>query len=457
VKGEVLEGENAYFCEMCQAKRKATKRLCIKSLPTNLVIQLKRFHFDWEANRALKFDNYFQFPWLLDMSPYTMEGVQAKEEDGGETTAPPRNYDLVGVVVHSGQASAGHYYSFIKDRRRAVSNKATAGKWFKFNDTTVEEFDMTQESLESECFGGTFKVKKDEGNSNMMPENRHRYWNGYILFYEAVETDGAPLNAVALPTPPRKAVSHSFSPHQLITSHSHHKLRERRPSPGLSRLSEPAAARESLSQLSDLLEKGEKRGLFSSRMPGTIERRMQEENLRFLENRDVYCEQYYSFVCEVVACNRNAAKRGDYSSLCVESVRLAVHFLFNTYYHVRQRQSAVMADLLSVISHSLESSKAATDWLVDFLATPRGLSYISPFLVECPSREVRTNFGTIIATACKLFDTHGGDTEGPQVSEIISAIVTLINKEIPNNVKTSGQFFATVAKFAHMVRKMLSW
>ena len=29
------------------------------------------------------------------------------------------NYELVGVVVHSGQANAGHYYSFIKDRRSA--------------------------------------------------------------------------------------------------------------------------------------------------------------------------------------------------------------------------------------------------------------------------------------------------------------------------------------------------
>jgi len=30
------------------------------------------------------------------------------------------NYELVGVVVHSGQANAGHYYSFIKDRRYDV-------------------------------------------------------------------------------------------------------------------------------------------------------------------------------------------------------------------------------------------------------------------------------------------------------------------------------------------------
>lgn len=33
------------------------------------------------------------------------------------------------------------------------------GKWYRFNDTTVEEFEMTEESLESECFGGKYKAK----------------------------------------------------------------------------------------------------------------------------------------------------------------------------------------------------------------------------------------------------------------------------------------------------------
>ncbi len=43
--------------------------------------------------------------------------------EGGSGGSPRKkvtiseNYELVGVVVHSGQAHAGHYYSFIKDRR----------------------------------------------------------------------------------------------------------------------------------------------------------------------------------------------------------------------------------------------------------------------------------------------------------------------------------------------------
>ena len=32
-------------------------------------------------------------------------------------TSTQIQYELVGIVVHSGQANAGHYYSFIKDRR----------------------------------------------------------------------------------------------------------------------------------------------------------------------------------------------------------------------------------------------------------------------------------------------------------------------------------------------------
>ena len=150
--------------------------MCIRQLPKTLVIQLKRFHYDYETNRAVKFDDHFEFPRLLDMGPYTTEGIKSSTSDSATTVqsvlAPssdskykrslsmsrkskvpiqPREvkqpYDLVGVVVHSGQANAGHYYSFIKNRY------SSGEKWFKFNDTTVEEVDMNEDTLKQECFG----------------------------------------------------------------------------------------------------------------------------------------------------------------------------------------------------------------------------------------------------------------------------------------------------------------
>lgn len=76
------------------------------------------------------------------MEPYTIDGVARREQfstvssdsssDHGSSTdlsktcqsptrtnasQPEITYELVGVIVHSGQANAGHYYSFIKDRR----------------------------------------------------------------------------------------------------------------------------------------------------------------------------------------------------------------------------------------------------------------------------------------------------------------------------------------------------
>jgi len=68
------------------------------------------------------------------MEPYTAEGMARREDESKTKTDTSDSvdnglvintcsvstqiyYELAGVVVHSGQANAGHYYSFIKDRR----------------------------------------------------------------------------------------------------------------------------------------------------------------------------------------------------------------------------------------------------------------------------------------------------------------------------------------------------
>lgn len=47
------------------------KRLCLNKLPPVLVIQLKRFEYDFEKVCAIKFNDYFEFPRELDVEPYT--------------------------------------------------------------------------------------------------------------------------------------------------------------------------------------------------------------------------------------------------------------------------------------------------------------------------------------------------------------------------------------------------
>jgi len=93
-------------------------------------------------------------------------------------------YELVGVLVHSGTADGGHYYSFIKERG--------TNKWFEFNDKTVREFEI--KDLAKECFGGSSENRGVGRNMGGFLEDfnpadgrffeTHR--NAYLLFYDRV-------------------------------------------------------------------------------------------------------------------------------------------------------------------------------------------------------------------------------------------------------------------------------
>ena len=82
----------------------------------------------------------------------------------------PILYDLKGVVVHSGTAQSGHYYSFVN----------TGSQWTEFNDSHVAPFDVSE--MEAECFGGYEEVTTDSYGRRSQPRERTR--NAFLLSYE---------------------------------------------------------------------------------------------------------------------------------------------------------------------------------------------------------------------------------------------------------------------------------
>ena len=62
IKGDTLDGDNAYFCERCNKKVSAVKRVCLKTLPDHLLLTLKRFEFDYETMNKVKVNDYCEFP-----------------------------------------------------------------------------------------------------------------------------------------------------------------------------------------------------------------------------------------------------------------------------------------------------------------------------------------------------------------------------------------------------------
>ena len=166
VEGEMLEGDNAYYCEKCDAKRDTLKRTTLKRFPNILFLELKRFEFNFDLMAKIKINELVEFPMELDMTPYSYHHIQradlqAKMEESNispedltedETATLNRvltpdyyQYSLKGVVVHHGTADSGHYYSFIKDREGSEC-------WFEFNDDKVTPFNA--EDIPAECYGG---------------------------------------------------------------------------------------------------------------------------------------------------------------------------------------------------------------------------------------------------------------------------------------------------------------
>ncbi|XP_050400806.1 ubiquitin carboxyl-terminal hydrolase 24 isoform X1 [Patella vulgata] len=451
VKGELLEGENAYFCEKCGEKRNTIKRMCIKTLPSMLCIQLKRFGYDWEANRALKFDDYFRFPWILDMEPYTAEGMARKESeltddsDTGEKIngdinlsdtielslsldSQPKqiNYELVGIVVHSGQANAGHYYSFIKDRRGTVLTNPNKGKWFKYNDTIVEEIIMDDITVEQECFGGTYKPKVID-QSNSYPEERLRYWNGYMLFYEKMDE---------LKTPGSAKRSRIISRRVL-------------PEGGKRSLDS-----DSLMELTELVHKGERKGIFLDKMPASIQQVIHAENVTYVKDRDVYNMEYFKFIRNLVAKNIfQDDQQVEYGTMCVQSIQLGTRFLFHTYLRTRQKEVTELDQWLIVLQRIIKLCKEACFWLVEYFGSTEGSEFIKPFLLECPNRDIRKMFSELLEKLMTAFFTHGGVATHKSFDPIIEQLLHMLNKDVVDNVKNSVQYFQLILAYIQMGTK----
>eukprot|EP00697_Spironema_sp_BW2_P014547 gnl/Spiro4/499_TR279_c0_g1_i1.p1 gnl/Spiro4/499_TR279_c0_g1~~gnl/Spiro4/499_TR279_c0_g1_i1.p1 ORF type:complete len:1040 (-),score=324.70 gnl/Spiro4/499_TR279_c0_g1_i1:25-3087(-) len=208
VKAEVLDGSNQYMCSTCNKKVDATKGLKIQECPYLLTIQLKRFDIDYSGDvvRRIKLNDEVSFPTVLDMTKWLNQARRpsASAAANADPNAPHQpqpvttqssvtnllnreasatgayTYTLFAILIHSGNAMGGHYYSYIKD--------FSTGKWHNFNDSYVSE--LSQGDLEK-TFGGTVKYSDTYGMSYQLTRSA----NAYMLVYRRVD----PRNLMSVP------------------------------------------------------------------------------------------------------------------------------------------------------------------------------------------------------------------------------------------------------------------
>ncbi|KTG32657.1 hypothetical protein cypCar_00018321 [Cyprinus carpio] len=146
LKEEKLEGDNRYYCESCQSKQNATRRIKLQSLPRTLNFQLMRFVFD---RRVAYFINY-----------------QTKEEC---------TYELSAVLIHRGvSAYSGHYIAHVRD--------AHTNDWYKFNDEEIEK--MEGKKLQLGIEEDIAETAKSQTRKPKCSKGYHCSRNAYMLVYK---------------------------------------------------------------------------------------------------------------------------------------------------------------------------------------------------------------------------------------------------------------------------------
>lgn len=430
VKGDLLEGANAYHCEKCNKKVDTVKRLLIKKLPPVLAIQLKRFDYDWERECAIKFNDYFEFPRELDMEPYTVAGVaklegddinpenQLIQNDQPDNEQPgSTKYRLVGVLVHSGQASGGHYYSYIIQRNGGDGEK---NKWYKFDDGDVTECKMDDdEEMKNQCFGGEYLGEVfDHMMKRMQFRRQKRWWNAYILFYERMDTIDKDNELI-------KYISEleiSIKPHQI-------------------------------------------------KMPIVIERSVRKQNVQFMHNRMQYSLEYFQFIKKLLTCNSvylNPPPGQDHllseaEELAMISIQLAARFLFNTGFHTKKIVRGPASEWYDALCILLRHSKNVRCWFAHnvLFAYP---NRFSEYLLECPSTEVRSAFAKLIVFLAH-FSLQDGPCPSPFTSpgpstqafdnlslsdHLLRAVLNLLRREVSEHGRHLTQYFNLFVMYANL-------
>ncbi|EDV30356.1 uncharacterized protein Dana_GF22987, isoform A [Drosophila ananassae] len=403
VKGELLEGADAYHCDKCDKKVVTVKRLCVKKLPPVLAIQLKRFEYDYERVCAIKFNDYFEFPRILDMEPYTVSGLAKLEGevvevgDNCQTNVETTKYELTGIVVHSGQASGGHYFSYI------LSKNPANGKcqWYKFDDGEVTECKMHEdEEMKAQCFGGDYMGEIYDNNLKRMQYRRQkRWWNAYMLFYTRCDQN----------------------PVQF----------------------EPSVEQLSLTESRNMVLP----------LPKPIERSVRHQNIRFLHSRSIFSVEFFNFIKKLVSCNIPSVRSDKITPAAEElsllGVQLASQFLFHTGFRTKKSLRGPVIDWYDTLSHHIRSSALVRKWFANhaLLSPP---SRLGEYILMAPSPEVRTVFVKLVVFFCHfaIHDEPLPGFDGANLCEqVLISVLRLLKSEAADYGKHLPHYFSLFSMY----------
>eukprot|EP00045_Choanoeca_perplexa_P017708 m.262868 g.262868 ORF g.262868 m.262868 type:complete len:2290 (-) comp17611_c0_seq1:39-6908(-) len=445
VQGEVLD---EYRCEKCNVLRPTLKRQSIKRLPQVLAISLKRFDFDFERMVPTKFNNFYEFPVDLDMGPYTAAGLAAKDLNSGKVPHCP--YRLAGVIVHSGQANGGHYYSFIRERD-ACGQQSEKESWLRFEDTEITPVDLTPEMMYEEWFGGEYDATTyDKVSRRNIRRTRERWWNAYMLYYERV--DAPPLRL-------SDAYDHVQDPMPI----------------GLA-MPKSDSEPEAFDQMTDeeRLEAEAKFQVLQLQEDETFKAEVAKVNLEFHHKASLYSEEYFNFlastcvyssetVCTWLEESMQEADGTKSEVLVAKAQALALEIVQKSFTFMClvgfRTDDIIRPDLDSwklVFDRLLPVSYEAVEWVIDYVTNTEGM--IKAHLFDNVDEDSRMVFSSVLGKCADEVLAHKAQDTVAQFDPILKLMAEALKQSTSNSPKQMDcaiQFLHRYASYGYNFRRQL--
>nr|XP_022314147.1 ubiquitin carboxyl-terminal hydrolase 24-like [Crassostrea virginica] len=142
----------------------------------------------------------------------------------------------------------------------------------------------------------------------------------------------------------------------------------------------------------------------------------------------------------------------DFQQMSVTALQLGVGFLFNSFFRCKKKTKPLLDEWVELIDEILDKSKEACNWLVEYLSSSEGSSYIKPFLLECPCRDVRYTMARLLERLISSHFRHGGVSTQKCFNEIVEIILYMLNKDVVDHCKNSFHYFQVIKSYVQLLR-----
>lgn len=136
---ERLGPDQKLYCQHCEMHQDSVKQMSIRRLPLVLCFHIKRFEHSLRRGTSKKIDQYLQFPFSLDMTPYLSYSIirnrfgnrifafEGDESDVSNDLSS--EFEVFAVITHTGRLESGHYLTYLRLGER----------WYKCDDAWITQ------------------------------------------------------------------------------------------------------------------------------------------------------------------------------------------------------------------------------------------------------------------------------------------------------------------------------